>query len=93
VRERTAVEATNGATVQGVAAVLAETLGIEDRKNSLDASTPLFGSLPELDSLGVVEVTLALEKRFDITIEDEDVTAEVFRTVGSVAALVDAKLR
>ena len=87
------MEATNGATVQGVAAVLAETLGIEDRKNSLDASTPLFGSLPELDSLGVVEVTLALEKRFDITIEDEDVTAEVFRTVGSVAALVDAKLR
>jgi acyl carrier protein len=87
------VEATRAATVETVAAVLAQTLGIADRLGSLDASTPLFGSLPELDSLGVVELTVALEKRFGVTFEEEDVSAEVFRTVGSLADLVDSKLR
>ena len=34
-----------------VKAVVVETLGIEDRADALDAATPLFGSLPELDSM------------------------------------------
>lgn len=79
-------------TVDGVKAVLVETLGIEDRAASLDASTPLFGSLPELDSLGVVELAANLERRFGIEIEGEDLTGEVFETVGSLSELVDSKL-
>jgi acyl carrier protein len=81
------------ATVEGVKTVLVETLGIENRADSLDATTRLFGSLPELDSLAVVELAAALEKRFGITIDGEDVTGEVFETIGSLSALVDSKLR
>ena len=80
------------ATVEGVKDVLVVTLGIEDRAGSLDASTRLFGSLPELDSLAVVELAAGLERRFGITIDGEDVTGEVFETIGSLSALVDAKL-
>ena len=43
-------------TVDDVKGVLVDTLGIEDRAATIDASTPLFGSLPELDSLAVVEL-------------------------------------
>jgi acyl carrier protein len=68
--------------------VLARTLGIEDRAAVLDAETPLFGSMPELDSLAVVELAAALEDRFDIVIDDEDVTGDVFETVGSLASFV-----
>ena len=78
--------------IEAVKGVLVETLGIEDRAAAIDASTPLIGSLPELDSLAVMELVLALEERFDITIEGEDVTAEVFETLASLAAFVDAKL-
>ncbi len=77
--------------VSSVIEVLASTLGIEDQTATLDASTPLFGELPELDSLGVVELTAALEARFDIQIDDEDITGDVFETVGSLAAFVADK--
>jgi acyl carrier protein len=70
-----------------------ETLGVEDRADALDATTPLFGALPELDSMAVLELVLELEQRFDITIEGEDVTAEVFETLASLAAFVADKQR
>lgn len=75
-------------TVQEVLDVLVVCLGIEDRRATLDAGTPLFGELPELDSLGVVELAVALEERFDISVDDEDFTGEVFATVGSLADFV-----
>ena len=77
--------------VSAVIDVLVRTLGIEDQAASLDASTPLFGELPELDSLGVVELAAALEDRFDIEVADDDVTGEVFETVGSLARFVAEK--
>lgn len=74
-----------------VADVLVETLGIQDRANTLDAGTPLFGAMPELDSLAVLELVSALEDRFDITVEDEEFGGEIFETLGSLAAFVDGK--
>jgi acyl carrier protein len=80
------------ATVDDVKAVVVETLGVQDRADAIDAATPLMGSMPELDSLAVVELVLALEDRFGITIEGEDVTAEAFETLASLSALVEDRL-
>jgi acyl carrier protein len=91
-REDTLMETTSTATLADVRSVLIETLGVEDRAASIDAATPLLGSLPELDSMAVLEVVAALESRFGITVDDEEVTAEAFETLGSLAALVDSKL-
>jgi acyl carrier protein len=79
--------------VDGVKEVVVETLGIEDRAATLDADSRLLGSLPELDSMAVLEVILALEERFGIAIDGDDVTADAFESLASLAALVDAKLR
>ncbi len=78
-------------SLDDVKAVLVTTLGVEDRAADIQASTPLFGQLPELDSMAVVELVYALEDRFAITIEGEEITAEVFETLGSLATLVAAK--
>jgi len=69
-----------------VKAVLVETLGVEDRADSIDASTELFGNLPELDSMAVMELVFALETRFGIEVEGEDVSAEMFETLASLTA-------
>lgn len=79
-------------TIEDVKAVLVSVLGIEERAASIDADTELLGSLPELDSMAVLELVAALEQKFGVTIDDDDVTAEVFETLGTLAALVD-KLR
>ncbi|MEV4543746.1 acyl carrier protein [Micromonospora echinaurantiaca] len=87
------MELTNTSLVDDVRSVVVTTLGVEDRAESLVPSTPLLDSLPELDSLAVVELIAALQERFGIEFDDEDVTAEVFETLGSLAALVESKLR
>jgi acyl carrier protein len=82
----------SSATVAGVTSVLVEILGIGDRAHTIDASTELLGSLPELDSLAVVELVAALEARFGVQISDDEITGEVFETVGSLSELIDKKL-
>lgn len=79
-------------SLAGVVEVLTRTLGIEDRAASITRDTGLFGELPELDSLGVVELAAALEDRFDIVIDDDDFTGEVFESVGTLADFVDDRL-
>ena len=86
------MDLTRTTTLQDVRAVLVEILSIEDRAETVDASTPLLGSLPELDSMAVLELVAALEQRFGITIDDEDMTDEVFETLGTLSAFIDGKL-
>lgn len=76
-------------TLDAVVDVLTRTLGIEERAATLDATTPLLGSLPELDSLAVVELAAALEERFGIVVDDADFTADVFASVGTLSRYVD----
>ena len=73
-----------------VTAVVVRTLGIQDRAATLTASTALFGSMPELDSLAVLELVTAIEDRFGFTIDDGDITGEVFETIGTLVQFVEA---
>jgi acyl carrier protein len=87
------VDAPTQATTDAVVDVLVHVLGIEDRRGSIDATTGLLGELPELDSLAVVELAVALEERFGIVIDDADFTGEIFDTVGTLAEFIDSKTR
>jgi acyl carrier protein len=78
-------------TVRAVIDVLAAVLELQDRAETFDASTELYGSLPELDSLAVVELVQALEEDFQLTIEDSEFSGELFETVGSLANFVESK--
>lgn len=83
-----------GAIVAEVAATLSAALSLRPEvAASLTADSLLFGSLPELDSMAVATVLTALEDRFDIIIDDDEVTGDLFETVGSLAAFIAAKRR
>ena len=79
-------------TFNEVRSVVAKTIGIESRAESLAPETPLAG-LPEFDSMAVLDVMLALEERFGITIDDDEVTGDLFETLGTLAAFVECKLK
>jgi acyl carrier protein len=76
-------------TFDRVKVVLVKSLGIQDRAHTLEASTELFGSMPELDSMAVVTLAVNLEREFDFEIDDEDFTGDVFETIGTLAAFVE----
>jgi acyl carrier protein len=74
-----------------VKATLIDVLSLGDAGQRLTADSPLLGSLPELDSMAVVSLISALEERFDIAIDDDDISASTFETLGSRANFVAAK--
>lgn len=75
-----------------VLSVLDETLALEGRASSFDSSTALLGALPELDSMAIVNVISALEARFGIMFDDDEISGETFATVGSLTSLIASKL-
>jgi acyl carrier protein len=80
---------TDTATVQVIAEALSEVLG--DKQARYTPETELFGSLPELDSLALVELITAIEERFDFEMDEDDITADVFGTVASLAGYIDER--
>ena len=72
--------------------VLSDVLSLGERKNSLNENSALLGSLPELDSMAVVNVITALEERFGILVDDDEISAEAFETLGNLTHFVEQKL-
>lgn len=80
------------ATIDHVKIILRDTLQIGDRVNAFDLETPLLGHVPELDSMAVVTILTALEESFEFEVDDDEITAATFETVGSLIEFVDHKL-
>lgn len=73
-------------------AVLVDVLGLApERVAGFGDATPLFGALPEFDSLAVAGLLSELEERLGILIEDDEVDAEMLETYGRLATFVRAK--
>ena len=78
---------------QEVLKVLDEVLNLRGRSQSMARESPLLGALPELDSIAVVAVITTLEERFEFTINDDELDASSFETVGSLTDFVATKLQ
>lgn len=73
-------------------AVLVDVLGLAaDRVESFTEATPLFGALPEFDSMAVAGLLTELEERLGITIDDDDVDADMLESFGSLLSFAKAK--
>ena len=59
----------------------------DDDEVDLDLDTPLISS-GIVDSFSMVSLKRFLEKQYDITLPDEDASAESFDTVRSIVAVV-----
>lgn len=59
---------------------------------TLDPQLPLLDGGLNLDSVKVIELVAALEERLVFQFEDTDLRTRSFQTVGSLAAVVAARL-
>jgi acyl carrier protein len=78
-------------TLACVKKILRDTLNLGDRAEKLTADSPLLGGLPEFDSMAVVTVVTMIEDELGITIDDDELSAEIFATVGSLAEFLAQK--
>jgi acyl carrier protein len=72
--------------------ILSDVLSLGERKSSLNVDSGLLGSIPELDSMAVVNVITALEENFGITVDDDEISARTFETLGSLTSFIEQKL-
>lgn len=78
--------------LEEVKAIVGEVLGLGDRIAHLNENSPLLGTLPELDSMSVLNIITALETHFDIVVHDDEISASSFSTLGALAEFVEGKL-
>ncbi|MFC4929410.1 acyl carrier protein [Massilia sp. GCM10023247] len=74
--------------LEEVKTLLIDVLNLGPAGQALTADSPLLGSLPELDSMAVVTLIGALEEHFGIAVDDDDISASTFATLGSLAGFV-----
>ena len=79
-------------TITLAKSILRTRLQLGSRADTLDANTPLLGNFPELNSLTVMGIVTEIEEQTGCTISDQEITAEIFETVGSLAAFIEQKL-
>jgi acyl carrier protein len=58
-----------------------------------NSTTPLLGRGIGLDSMETLTLVAGIEKEFDIEIGDEDLTADLFKTMGALAEYVSRKIK
>lgn len=69
--------------------IVSQTVGGEYRDKPIPDDLKLVGNV--LDSMAVTQLIVALEENFGIAFEDEDLSAESFESVNSLAQLIGKK--
>lgn len=61
------------------------------RLAALGTDSPLFGAIPELDSMAIATLFGAIEERFDLFLDDDAISAETLETYGTLLDFVRAQ--
>jgi acyl carrier protein len=73
-------------------AILRDVLGLSElRAAAIDADTPLFGAMPELDSMAVAGLLAEIEDRLHILIEDDEMGGDMLETFGQLTTFIRSK--
>lgn len=68
-----------------VCELVVRSLGLQIEADQLDADEPLFGGDATVDSMGSLEIVAAMEREFGFEIPDDDLRAELFESIRSLA--------
>lgn len=75
-----------------VRTIVSDVLNLGPAGEQLQADSALLGSIPELDSMAVIQLISALEEHFGIQVADDEISADTFATLGSLTGYVQQKL-
>jgi acyl carrier protein len=80
--------------VQDIKQLIISSLNLEDvTPDQIVDDAPLFQEGLGLDSIDALELAVAIERKYRVTIPDEAVGKKVFSSVNALAAYVDSQKR
>jgi len=71
--------------------ILQQTLQLDDVIN-WQKHSEMLGAVPEFDSMAIVTVLTQIEENYGIFIEDDEISAETFATLGSLELFIEEKI-
>lgn len=75
--------------IDEIKALIISSLNLETTPDQIDATGPLFQSGLGLDSIDALELAVAIERKYGVTIPDEAVGKRVFSSVQALAEYVN----
>ncbi len=72
--------------------ILGDALQLGSRADALSDESRLLGHIPELDSMAVVTVITSIEESFGFVVDDDEISADSFETLGSLTRFVEQKI-
>ena len=78
--------------LEQIRVIVTTVLGINENDVDLDEDCALLGAIAEFDSMAVVSILTTIEDQYDVFVEDDEISAETFETLGSLHQFVLAKL-
>lgn len=78
-------------TLKEIISLIQDCLQLDD-VSDFDQNTELLGSIPEFDSMAIVTVLTTIEDNYGVMIEDDEIDADVFETLGTLMTFVQSKL-
>lgn len=78
-------------TLDRVRLILRDALSLGSRGDNLSPESALLGAIPEFDSMAVVTVLTMIEDEFGISINDDEIDATVFESLGTLVRFVELK--
>ena len=79
-------------TLDTMRGLLARTLQLGARADAYTEDSPLLGAIPELDSMAVVGLIAAMKDEFGFVVHDDEISADTFATLGTLARFAERKL-
>ena len=81
------------ATVQQLKEIIATKLDVNLTYDEIDEHISLFEDGLGLDSIAIVNLIVSIESTFSITIEDEELNADLFKSLNRLGEFVQGKLK
>jgi acyl carrier protein len=72
--------------------LVASCLQLGDQAGQLDGNTQLLGGFPEFNSLTITAIVSSIEDELDCDVDDEEISGEIFETLGTLASFIDGKM-
>ena len=79
-------------SIEELKLMVAGILQVDGRLDSLGPESALLGGMPEFDSMAVVSILTTIEEHYGVTIDDDDVSADAFETMGSLLEFFNARV-
>ncbi|MCP5101820.1 MAG: acyl carrier protein [bacterium] len=72
-------------------AIIADKLDVNLKVEEIDQNVSLYEDGLGLDSIAIVDLIVSIEKGFSITIQDEELSADLFKNLTTLADFIQTK--